>query len=374
MGWDGLIKIMGYLGTLGENEQLIYDYNQLQEEFENYKRFTNNTIQIISEKNIALEKKLDSISNIVEISKYINSNISNDNLIPMINDMILGILGVAYSSIYLREEDKLVLKATNVTEHSFNIYDNDYKDKIENAETFIINCENSTFCRNHGRTNIHSIIGVPVMLGQKYIGYIIVEHGLQDYFTNDHIKFIKAISNQIAIALENSQLYKKVKESSIKDPLLKIYNRGYFFEVLEEKISRSFYRDFAIVMLDADNFKRANDVYGHQFGDEALIQLTRIIIENIEDNDIVARYGGEEIIIYVDDAYNREAVYEKIDNIRRKISDNIIEHNGEQVRITASFGISYYDVNHRDLKEVLRLADIMLYSAKNKGKNIVISV
>jgi diguanylate cyclase (GGDEF)-like protein len=365
---------MSYLGTLDEHEQLVNEYSKLKEEFENYKRFTNNTIQIISEKNILLEKKLDSISNIVEISKYINSNISNDNLIPMINDMILGILGVAYSSIYIREEDRLVLKATNVSEHSFNIYDNDYKDKIINGETFIINCENSTFCRNHGRTNIHSIIGVPVHLGQKYIGYIIVEHGLQDFFTHDHIKFIKAISNQIAIALENSQLYKKVKESSIKDPLLKIYNRGYFFEVLEDKISETPLRDFSVVMLDADNFKKTNDIYGHQFGDEALIQLTRIISENIEENDIVARYGGEEIIIYIDNADDRDAVFNKVDNIRKKISENIIFYNSEAVRITASFGISYYDNEHRDLKEVLRLADIMLYSAKNRGKNIVVSV
>jgi diguanylate cyclase (GGDEF)-like protein len=365
---------MGYKGTLEEYEQLLSNYNKLKEEYEGYKKFTNNTLQIISEKNIALEKKLDSISNIVEISKYINSNISNDNLIPMINDMIVGILGVAYSSIYIKEEDKLILKATNIVGYSFNILDNDYKENIENGETFIINCEDSPFCRRYGRTNIHSVIGVPVVLGQKYIGYIIVEHNLQDFFTNDHIKFIKAISNQIAIALENGLLYKKVKETSIKDPLLKIYNRGYFFECVEEKISTLPNRDFAIVMLDADNFKNANDVYGHQFGDEALIQLTKVISDNIDEEDIVARYGGEEIIIYIHDTNDKEKVFNKVDAIRRKISENIIHYNGEELFITASFGISYYDYKCRDLKEVLKLADMMLYSAKNRGKNIVVSV
>lgn len=365
---------MDNIPAIEEYRQLVEKYESLKNEFEGYKKFTNSTIQILTDKNIILEKKLDSISNIVEISKYINSNISNDNLIPMINDMILGILGVVHSSIYLREEDKLILKATNVREQCFNIHDNEYKDRIENGETFVINCNNADFCRCFGRTSIHSIIGVPVLLGQKFIGYIIVEHGLQDFFTNDHIKFLKAISNQIAIALENSQLYKKVKESSIKDPLLKIYNRGYFFEVIEEKISENPERNFAIIMLDADNFKKANDIYGHQFGDEALIQLTRVISENIDESDIVARYGGEEIIIYIEDAKNREQVFKKVDSIRKKISENVIRFNEEEVRITASFGISYYDDEHRDLKEVLRLADIMLYSAKNNGKNIVVSV
>lgn len=365
---------MGYLGTLEDYDRLLQNYKRLKEDFENYKKITNNTIQIVSEKNIALEKKLDSISNIVEISKYINSNISNDNLIPMINDMIIGILGVAYSSIYIREEEKLILKATNVSEHSFNIYDNEYRQKIKKGETFIINCEDTSFCRRYGSSNIHSVIGVPVILGQKFIGYIIVEHSLQDFFTNDHIKFLKTISNQIAIALENGLLYKKVKDASIKDPLLKIFNRGYFFEQLEEKICRAPHRNFAIVMLDADDFKKANDIYGHQFGDEALIQLTKIISSNMAEDDIVARYGGEEIIIYLNDAYDREKVYNKINSIREKISETPVFYSNERVKITASFGISYYDEEHRELKEVLKLADMMLYSAKNRGKNIVVSM
>ena len=91
--------IMGYVGTEEEYKILESEYKKLKDEFESYKKFTNNTIETISQKNMILEKKLDSISNIVEISKYINSNISNDNLIPMINDMIIGILGVTYSSI-----------------------------------------------------------------------------------------------------------------------------------------------------------------------------------------------------------------------------------------------------------------------------------
>jgi diguanylate cyclase (GGDEF)-like protein len=365
---------MEYLDVLEDCMSLKENYNKLKEEFENYKRFTNNTIQIISERNIMLEKKLDSISNIVEISKYINSNISNDNLIPMINDMIIGILGVAYSSIYIRVEEKLILKATNITEHNIHIYNNEYREKIENGETFIINCDNMPFCRSYGRINIRSIIGVPVILGEKFIGYIIVEHSLQDFFSKEHIKFLKTISNQIAIALENGFLYKKVKETSIKDPLLKIFNRGYFFEQVDEQIAMSPHKNFAIVMLDADDFKKTNDIYGHQFGDEALIQLAKIISDNIDSEDIVARYGGEEIIIYINDAEDKEKVFNKIDSIRMKISNNIMFYNEEKVRITASFGISYYDKQCRDLKEVLRLADMMLYSAKNRGKNIVVSI
>jgi diguanylate cyclase (GGDEF)-like protein len=174
--------------------------------------------------------------------------------------------------------------------------------------------------------------------------------------------------------LENSLLYKKVKEASIKDPLLKIYNRSYFFEKVEEKIAENPTRNFSIVMLDADDFKKTNDIYGHQLGDEALIQLAKIISDNIGCNDIAARYGGEELIIYIDNAEDKEKVFSKIDSIRRKISKNVIWYNNEKVIITASFGISYYNDEYRDLKEVLKHADMMLYSAKNNGKNIVASM
>ena len=69
-------------------------YNSLKIEYENYQIFSEKHIQELNEKNIKLEKSIDSLSNIIEVSKYINTFFSNDNLISMINDMILGILGV----------------------------------------------------------------------------------------------------------------------------------------------------------------------------------------------------------------------------------------------------------------------------------------
>jgi diguanylate cyclase (GGDEF)-like protein len=365
---------MGYIKTMYNTVNLEAQQEALKEEFDRFKNFSNNTIKILTERNLALEKKLDSLSNIIEISRYINLNISNDGLIPMINDMIIGILGVAYSSIFLKQEDKLVLKATNIEDDSYNIYYEDYGKNIESGEPFVINCDDSPFCKRHGNVFIHSVIGVPVMLGQKFTGYIVVEHGHQDFFTNDHIKFLNAIANQIAIAVENSMLYKKVKEASIKDPMLQIFNRGYFYEFIKGKLDENPDRCFAIVMLDVDNFKKANDIYGHQFGDEALISIANIIAHSINSKDIVARYGGEEIIIYIDEAEDRDVVFSQVEKIREKIDNNIMYHNGSEVRITASFGISYYDRENRDLIEVLKLADTMMYKAKHSGKNIVISI
>lgn len=356
-----------------KSEDFEEKYLKLKDEFETYQNFAESTIQIISEKNTKLEKKLDSMTNIVEISKYINSYLSKKNLIPMINDMIIGILGATYSSIYLMDDNELVIKATNHKDKRFKFYNEEFYKELINGKSFIMNSKTPLFGRNSQSSDIHSLVGVPIGLREKFVGYIIVEHALNNFFVHEHITFISTIANQIAIALENNALYNKIRGNAIRDPLLRIYNRKYFFDTLENKLKKNSYSTFAIVMIDLDNFKETNDLYGHQFGDEVLKQTTEIIQDNIEKHDIISRYGGEEIVIYIKHVENLEDVYKKVDNIRLNISENIITYGNTKVAITASFGISYYPKDGYNLQDVISVADARLYAAKKIGKNKVVN-
>lgn len=348
-------------------------YEKLKKEYENYQSNTEKTLQDLSIQNTLLEKKLDVLSSIVEISTYINSMVSDENLIAMINDMIIGILGVTYSSICFLEGDKLAIKASNVPNPSEKMFDVLGLKDIAKGEPIVINSLEPLFCNVREKVHIHSIIGVPVYIGEIYRGYIIVEHSLYDFFNSEHVTYITAIANQIGIALENNFLYKKLKETAIKDPLLGIYNRRHFFELVEHKIKVNPERDFAIVMIDLDNFKRVNDVYGHQVGDNVLTEVARIISNSVNKEDIVARYGGEEIVLYINNVQDHEIIYKKINNIRIRINENNLETNGAQVKFSASFGIGYYEEGIRDLNKVLNVADTMMYNAKRWGKNMVVS-
>jgi diguanylate cyclase (GGDEF)-like protein len=359
------------LNCMDKNLELLEKYERLKEEFETYQNFAESTIQIISEKNTKLEKRLDNLTNIVEISKYINSNISDPNLISMINDMIIGILGVTYSSIYLFELDQLVVKATNSDEVDLSLKFQEHFVDLKEGKLFILNSK-GVKDEDLIKDKIHSIIGIPINLRDKFTGYIIVEHTLWNFFSQEHVNFISSIANQIAIAIENSLLYAKVKESSIRDPLLGIYNRKYFFDTIEDKLLKDASIEFAIVMVDIDDFKKVNDVYGHQAGDEILLSITNTINENLYGEDIVARYGGEEIVIYIDNVEHSDIVYNRIDNIRKEITSVISKNKNITKPITASFGISYYRGN-RSVDKVLNTADVMLYEAKRSGKNRVIS-
>jgi diguanylate cyclase (GGDEF)-like protein len=352
------------------------EYSKLKDEFETYQNFAESTIQVLTEKNIKLEKKLDAITNIVEISKYINSYLSDKNLIPMINDMIIGILGATYSTIYIMEDSELVMKASNLHNYNYScsISHKDFYKDLLNGNPFILNSKEPLFDEEAFKNNIHSLIGVPIYLREKFIGYIIVEHALNNFFGHEHIKFISTIANQIAIALENNTLYNQIRENSIRDPLLGIYNRKHFYDVIEKILVKDPKSPFALVMIDFDNFKKANDVYGHQFGDEVLKQSVKLMEDNIGKEDMIARYGGEEIVIFISQFSDLDEVYNKIENIRQKLSENYVVHGDTKGSVTASFGISYYPIDGYNLNEVISVADSRLYAAKKTGKNKVVNI
>lgn len=347
-------------------------YERIHEEFETYQNFAEKQLQVLSERNIRLERDLDALANIVEVSQYINSYISHENLISMINDMIVGILGGTYSTIYLIEDGKLEVKATNTNSQEI-IFPTIINSYIENAEEFVVNSKEIIFEEQEFRRDIRSVIGFPIRIRNRNIGYIMVEHTLYRFFTRAHIKFVSSIANQIAIAIENSILYKRIQESSKRDPLLNIYNRKYFFENLDKNIKEFPEKSFGIVMIDVDNFKKVNDNFGHQFGDEALQHVVSVIKSCLKDEDIIARYGGEEIIICLRGNETEKEMEERVEQTRKKLENSPVIRDNIIKTVTISIGLSFYPVDGHSVDAVVEVADSLMYKAKSSGKNRVIS-
>lgn len=347
-------------------------YNSLKMEYETYQKFSEQRIQELNQKNVKLEKSIDSLSNIIEVSKYINTYFSSDNLISMINDMILGILGVTYSTIFLIENDELIAKASNIENMNINLTSKEYI-YVNKGEEFLINSEKPLKQTGEHKVDIHSSMGAPIKVRDKFIGYIIVEHNLYKFMTTELKLFLRSIANQIAIAIENSLLYKELEKLNQRDPLLGIYNRKYFFEYLEKNESKKAKDKFAIIMIDIDDFKKINDTYGHQFGDKILMSTVSVVKNGINEGDILARYGGEEFILYISGYENEEKVYEKVEAIRQNLEKEKVTFNDKCKSVTASFGVSFFPLNGTDLNELISKADDLLYKGKKSGKNKVVS-
>lgn len=344
-------------------------YNQLKRDYESYQRVAEETMQKQSCMITELDKKLNMLSLIVEISGYINQYLGSNKLLFTINDIMIGILGVTYSSVYLYKNNKLELMVSNLnnTNHHFMI-----KNFNENKGKLSISLINSRDNISEDEDiKIHSCICMPVYLKESVLGAIVVEHNMYNYLTNEHVKLLTTLSNQLAICIENNKLYKQVKEDSEKDFLTTLYNRSYFFSVLNKKLLAG-ERDFSIVMVDIDDFKRCNDTCGHQFGDLVLKSICKIISSNIRKQDIIARYGGEEIIIYLHKVNNAEYVYNRMESVRRAIESTAIRYENIDYKITVSIGISIARDDDKDLNEIIERADVNLYKAKNLGKNKVV--
>ncbi len=161
-------------------------------------------------------------------------------------------------------------------------------------------------------------------------------------------------------------------ENEIRDPLTGAYNRRYMIDKLNELKKTD---KFCIVMVDVDHFKKVNDMYGHQTGDEVLKHVFNLLNSNIRTNDMLARYGGEEFLILLKDYSQNENVAKRLENLSKEIestpSRNKRKPEQVPVQVTASFGYIFSD-NNTEPADLVDMADKALYQAKQTGRNRIV--
>lgn len=159
-----------------------------------------------------------------------------------------------------------------------------------------------------------------------------------------------------------------------KDSLTGIFNRDIIEndlpKTVEEAVAAG--KDACLIMVDIDYFKKVNDTYGHPTGDIVLKNTANIIERCIRKKDWVARFGGEEFLIFLPGT-NRKTGSSVAERIRKEIEDALVNSNGGKIRVTASFGVaSLLDDGIKAAQDLIKLADQNLYSAKESGRNMVV--
>lgn len=156
------------------------------------------------------------------------------------------------------------------------------------------------------------------------------------------------------------------------DALTQVYNRGFFDETLNNAIA-GFERNnepASLILFDIDRFKKFNDTYGHQAGDQVLRVVAEITKESVRVSDIVARYGGEEFAVILSRAKLNDAV-KVAENIRKNVGRHEFVASGKTLSITVSLGVTQFAKGDTPEKLVKR-ADKLLYGAKDKGRDCVV--
>jgi diguanylate cyclase (GGDEF)-like protein/PAS domain S-box-containing protein len=184
---------------------------------------------------------------------------------------------------------------------------------------------------------------------------------------------IKTANDQLqARVAEVEQLQVELREQALHDPLTGLYNRRYLNEALAHEIQRAG-RDggaVSIILMDIDHFKTVNDTYGHPVGDSVLIKIARLITKQARSSDIICRYGGEEFLMILPGAMPDLAA-KRADDIRRTCASTIVQHPGENLSVTLSFGVAAYPEHGQTVEQIITNADLALYTSKQTGRNRV---
>ena len=197
------------------------------------------------------------------------------------------------------------------------------------------------------------------------------EAGAVDFITKPFR--LEEVYARVKTHLTLSAALKKLTLDNETDPLTGLFNRRAFLERLENEAIR-FMRNqkpFSILFGDIDLFKKINDTYGHSAGDAILVNISSILNTEKREIDQVARWGGEEFLVLLPETNLKGAVL-SCNKIRKSISAKPVIHEGQEIHVTMSFGVSEYN-GETPIEKTIDLADQRLYLAKNFGRNKIVS-
>lgn len=311
------------------------------------------------------KKLVEDLQLINETSHQLNKNLRLTDTMEYMSDRIIQSFSAEEVGFFYCESPGAVQHLPGSTsffnqDESF-LYLDFVKSRIEQEKDGVFIGSLSSYLEN---TEYQCLMGVPMMETDGVRGYAIILHKTPYHFTFEMFKLLQSLIHHSSLAMANSLLREELEMLVKTDHLTKLYSRKF----LNECIQRSMQMDMqgTFILIDIDNFKQVNDTFGHQVGDEVIIQVANLIKVNIREQDIGCRWGGEELAIYLP-RVDLEAGVSIAERLVRKVAESTVP------AITISCGVAHWTSGADDSeKRLFRRADKALYSAKSLGKNRVV--
>jgi diguanylate cyclase (GGDEF)-like protein len=227
----------------------------------------------------------------------------------------------------------------------------------------------------HVETGIGPYACIPIVGRGQILGMLHLRgETFRDARATQNLKqTIERLVDQLSLSLTNIELRERLENMALRDGLTGLYNRRFLDEMLEHELAklRRTGKRAALLLADVDHFKRFNDTYGHQAGDDALRKVGAALLSAVRASDVVCRYGGEEFLVFLPECELKEATA-KAEALRAAVAAITLKVGVDAIPpISASFGLAMFPDVGDNRAEIIQLADRALYRAKDAGRNRV---
>lgn len=228
--------------------------------------------------------------------------------------------------------------------------------------------------RDQSRSYYHYILMVTTRTDESDL-VLALESGADDClakpFGEPELRARLLVANRI-LALQNELIHarEELRAQAMRDGLTGLWNRTTFLDLFKRELERAHRANgrTGLLLIDLDNFKHVNDTYGHLAGDMVLKEAARRLCHNVRSYDFVGRYGGEEFFIALPSS-GREQLCQRAEAIRKSICNEPVRTPQGDVPVSISIGVAVAESGDRSASDVLAVADVGLYKAKDSGRN-----
>lgn len=329
------------------------------------------------------ERKIFDLKQLIEISKGLNSTLEYNVLIDSILLTCMGHMQLIKAGIFLLkglDENCFVLHRNY---KGFDLSHN-VEYAIEGDSALIGFLESHNLCYTMQDMEeqfpdgeelsvlkaVDPLLVVPLKGKGRMNGIIVLGERINQLpFSESEKEYLLNIASLAGIAIQNAYLY----ELATTDMMTKLKIHHFFQTALLEEKDRAVKtrNPLSMMMIDIDNFKRFNDTYGHQCGDEVLKNVASVIRETCRQIDIAARYGGEEMAIVMPHTALEDAIVAG-ERIRRNVEGAKLFHNGQELSVTVSVGVAQFSPERdKATRDIIERSDRALYLSKQNGRNRV---